>query len=54
MGKIVISENVTLDGVEKEEEDIFPDPMSASMAVSWRGSAAKAMERQLASFVQAA
>src|SRR5437660_7050853 len=43
-----------LDGVEKEEEDIFPDPMSASMAASWRGSAAKAMERQLASFVQAA
>src|SRR5437879_1224615 len=43
-----------LDGVEKEEEDIFPDPLSASMAASWRGSAAKAMERQLASFVQAA
>src|SRR5438067_5273749 len=43
-----------LDGVEKEEEDIFPDPMSASMAASWRGSAVKAMERQLASFVQAA
>jgi NAD(P)-dependent dehydrogenase (short-subunit alcohol dehydrogenase family) len=42
------------DGVEKEEEDIFPDPMSASLAASWRGSAAKAMERQLASFVQAA
>ena len=42
------------DGVEKEEEDIFPDPMSASMAANWRGSAAKAMERQLASFVQAA
>src|SRR5205823_130963 len=43
-----------LDGVEKEEEDIFPDPLSASMAASWRGSAVKAMERQLASFVQAA
>ena len=43
-----------LDGVEKEEEDIFPDPMSASIAASWRGSAVKAMERQLASFVQAA
>jgi len=43
-----------LDGVEKEEEDIFPDPTSALMAASWRGSAAKAMERQLASFVQAA
>src|SRR5438552_4441899 len=43
-----------LDAVEKEEEDIFPDPMSASMAASWRDSAVKAMERQLASFVQAA
>ncbi|HEY9287891.1 MAG TPA: SDR family NAD(P)-dependent oxidoreductase [Candidatus Dormibacteraeota bacterium] len=41
------------DGVQKQEEDIFPDPMSASMAASWRGSAAKAMEHQLASFVQA-
>ena len=39
------------DGVEKEEEDIFPDPMSASMAESWRGSAMKAMERQNAAIV---
>ena len=37
--------------VEKDEEDIFPDPLSASLAVSWRGSAAKAMEHQLAAFV---
>jgi len=29
------------DGVEKEEEDIFPDPMSASMAESWRNGAVK-------------
>jgi NAD(P)-dependent dehydrogenase (short-subunit alcohol dehydrogenase family) len=41
------------DGVEKEEEDIFPDPMSASMAQSWRGGAAKALERQNAAFVPA-
>jgi NAD(P)-dependent dehydrogenase (short-subunit alcohol dehydrogenase family) len=41
------------DGVEKEEEDIFPDPMSAHMAESWRGSAAKALERQLAALVPA-
>jgi NAD(P)-dependent dehydrogenase (short-subunit alcohol dehydrogenase family) len=40
------------DGVEKEEEDIFPDPMSESMAESWRSSAAKALERQMAAFVQ--
>ncbi|GGA84743.1 SDR family NAD(P)-dependent oxidoreductase [Puia dinghuensis] len=39
------------DGVEKEEEDIFPDPISASMAESWRGSAMKAMERQNAAIV---
>jgi short-subunit dehydrogenase len=36
------------DGVEKGEEDIFPDPMSESMAESWRSGAAKALERQYA------
>jgi NAD(P)-dependent dehydrogenase (short-subunit alcohol dehydrogenase family) len=41
------------DGVEQEEEDIFPDPVSQSMAESWRGGAAKAMERQNASIVTA-
>jgi NAD(P)-dependent dehydrogenase (short-subunit alcohol dehydrogenase family) len=40
-----------LDGVEKDEEDIFPDPMSESMAESWRTGAAKALERQYATFV---
>jgi len=39
------------DGVEHEEEDIFPDPMSASIAESWRNGGVKAMERQNASFV---
>ena len=39
------------DGVEKGDEDIFPDPMSASMADSWRNGAAKALERQFAAFV---
>lgn len=42
-----------LDGVEKDEEDIFPDPMSESMAESWRGGAAKVLERQLAALVPA-
>jgi NAD(P)-dependent dehydrogenase (short-subunit alcohol dehydrogenase family) len=37
-----------LDGVEKGEDDIFPDPMSESMADSWRSSAAKALECQFA------
>jgi NAD(P)-dependent dehydrogenase (short-subunit alcohol dehydrogenase family) len=41
------------DGVEKEEEDIFPDPMSQSMADSWRSGAAKALERQYAALAQA-
>jgi NAD(P)-dependent dehydrogenase (short-subunit alcohol dehydrogenase family) len=41
------------DGVEKGEEDIFPDPMSESMAESWRGGAAKALERQFAALVEA-
>jgi NAD(P)-dependent dehydrogenase (short-subunit alcohol dehydrogenase family) len=41
------------DGVENGEEDIFPDPMSESMAESWRSGAAKALERQNAALVQA-
>jgi NAD(P)-dependent dehydrogenase (short-subunit alcohol dehydrogenase family) len=41
------------DGVEKGEEDIFPDPMSESMAESWRSGAAKALERQNAALVDA-
>jgi NAD(P)-dependent dehydrogenase (short-subunit alcohol dehydrogenase family) len=42
-----------LDGVENGEEDIFPDPVSASMAESWRSGAAKALERQNAALVGA-
>jgi NAD(P)-dependent dehydrogenase (short-subunit alcohol dehydrogenase family) len=41
------------DGVGKGEEDIFPDPVSESMAESWRSGAAKALERQFAMLVQA-
>ena len=40
------------DGVEKGEEEIFPDPMSASMAESWRSGAAKALERQNAALLE--
>ena len=40
-------------GVEKGEEDIFPDPMSESMAESWDSGAAKALERQFATLVEA-
>ncbi len=41
------------DGVENGEEDIFPDPMSESMAESWRSGAAKTLERQNAALVAA-
>lgn len=41
-----------LDGLEKGEEEIFPDPVSQSIADGWRGGAAKALERQFAAFVQ--
>jgi NAD(P)-dependent dehydrogenase (short-subunit alcohol dehydrogenase family) len=39
------------DGVEKGEEEIFPDPVSASIGESWRSGAVKALERQNAEFV---
>ncbi len=39
------------DGVENEEEDIFPDPVSESMADGWRGGVAKALERQNAALL---
>jgi NAD(P)-dependent dehydrogenase (short-subunit alcohol dehydrogenase family) len=41
------------DAVDNGAEDIFPDPMSESMAESWRSGAGKALERQNAAFVQA-
>ncbi len=41
------------DGMERGEEDIFPDPMSESMAESWRSGAAKALERQMSALVEA-
>ena len=40
------------DGLEKGEEDIFPDPWSQSMAEGWRTGVAKALERQLAASVK--
>ncbi|HEV2537810.1 MAG TPA: SDR family NAD(P)-dependent oxidoreductase [Streptosporangiaceae bacterium] len=40
------------DGVERDDEDIFPDPMSQSMAESWRGGATKALEHQLAAVAE--
>jgi NAD(P)-dependent dehydrogenase (short-subunit alcohol dehydrogenase family) len=43
----------TLDGLERGEEEIFPDPMSQSLADSWRAGVAKELERQNAAMVQA-
>jgi len=39
------------DGVDNEEEDIFPDPASQSLAGSWRSGAVKALERQNAALL---
>ena len=41
------------DGVENEEEDIFPDAVSQSLTSSWRTGAVKAMERENAAFAAA-
>jgi len=42
-----------LDGLERGDEEIFPDPMSETMAESWRQGAAKTLERQNAALVAA-
>ena len=39
------------DGLDRGEEEIFPDPASESIAEGWRAGAAKALERQFAAFV---
>lgn len=41
------------DGVEQGAEEIFPDPLSASLADSWTRGAVKAFERQNAALVNA-
>ena len=39
------------DGVDNGLDEIFPDPMSESLAQSWRNGAAKALERQYAALL---
>jgi NAD(P)-dependent dehydrogenase (short-subunit alcohol dehydrogenase family) len=39
------------DGLANGEDEIFPDPASASIAEGWRNGAVKAMDRQFAAFV---
>lgn len=41
------------DAVQAGEDDIFPDPISATLAESWRTGAVKEMERQNAALVSA-
>src|SRR6266403_516559 len=40
-----------LDSLEKGDEDIFPDPMSESIAEGWRTGATKALVRQFTAYV---
>ena len=41
-----------LDGVERGDEDIFPDPMSEALKEGWRDGALKALERQFAAYAK--
>jgi NAD(P)-dependent dehydrogenase (short-subunit alcohol dehydrogenase family) len=43
----------TLDGVERGQEEIFPDPMSLSLSDAWRRGVAKEFERQNGALVAA-
>ena len=40
------------EGLEEGQEDIFPDPLSQSIAQNWGSGAAKALERQYAALAQ--
>jgi NAD(P)-dependent dehydrogenase (short-subunit alcohol dehydrogenase family) len=40
-------------GVERDEEDIFPDSLAETVADAWRAGAAKALEGQFAAFAEA-
>jgi hypothetical protein len=42
-----------LDGLEKGDDDIFPDPASQPVAEGWRNSVTKGLEREFAAFVPA-
>ena len=42
-----------VNGVEQDEEDIFPDPLAETVADAWRGGAVKALEGQFAALAAA-
>jgi NAD(P)-dependent dehydrogenase (short-subunit alcohol dehydrogenase family) len=39
------------DGLEKDEEEIFPDPVSQTIADGWRNGVVKSLERQIAGLI---
>ena len=39
-----------LDGLEREDEDIFPDPMSGGIAATWHSGVSKVLERQFSAY----
>ena len=41
------------DGLEKDQDEIFPDPASLSLAEGWRNGALKALEHEFSAFVPA-
>jgi hypothetical protein len=41
------------DGLEKDQDEIFPDPASLSLAEGWRNGALKALEHEFRAFVPA-
>ena len=48
-----VAARATFDGLERGEEEIFPDPLSQLLADGWRGGVAKELERQNATMVAA-
>jgi len=46
----IVAQNI-FDGMERGEEEIFPDPFSAMLAESWRNGPVKAFERQNAAML---
>jgi short-subunit dehydrogenase len=40
-----------LDGVENGDEEIFPDPVSQTIADGWRNGVVKSLERQIAGLI---
>jgi NAD(P)-dependent dehydrogenase (short-subunit alcohol dehydrogenase family) len=44
--------HAVFEGLQKGQEDIFPDPLSQSIAQNWDNGAAKALERQYAALPQ--